>query len=540
MHAGRLLVYCLTAAALLLLGNGCQPADTGETDVQPAPTPLAADAVLRVHWTGKRRLGVAASAYGLMRLWNLPESARLESQTLAKLAAAPGRILAPVTGRSGDASAALAPLLDDVLQCESYLEIRQPSNGVEQVAFAIRLEPARAAVWHRNLADALSTLTGTYPATRAGSWVLKHAPSQRTVELRQSGAWTLVGLGAERNPLLEEIDARIRSSQVPNVRRSSGNWVEAEVDLPWLLAQEVGPRPALHDWPRLSLAITGDGAQVITTGEAVFPHALPRDLEPWSIPAGQIHEPLTSFTAVRGLRPLFAAWPAWSAWQLGAAPDQITAWGIEGVPFQFLWATPGSNATNRAALLAEALMTRANPWLARYGTGGFVRAAGGHGAVWDGLPLLSPYVKPVQDAGAEFLQGGAVTNLLAGTNTAAIVYARPSFHALQASLTASTNLLCLDWEVTGPRVESNLYLLHVLRLVFHLSPIPPEATGLNWLRAVRPRLGNCTTQVVQTGPQRLAFHRESSLGLTALELHLLVDWLESNDFPRGLRTFQKP
>jgi len=38
----------------------------------------------------------------------------------------------------------------------------------------------------------------------------------------------------------------------------------------------------------------------------------------------------------------------------------------------------------------------------------------------------------------------------------------------------------------------------------------------------------------------LTFARKSTLGFTALELHLLADWLESPRFPHGLHTFPAP
>jgi hypothetical protein len=61
-----------------------------------------------------------------------------------------------------------------------------------------------------------------------------------------------------------------------------------------------------------------------------------------------------------------------------------------------------------------------------------------------------------------------------------------------------------------------------------------------WLTAAAPKLGNCVTAVTKTGPGQLSFLRQSGAGLTALELHLLADWLESPQFPCGLHTFLAP
>jgi hypothetical protein len=46
--------------------------------------------------------------------------------------------------------------------------------------------------------------------------------------------------------------------------------------------------------------------------------------------------------------------------------------------------------------------------------------------------------------------------------------------------------------------------------------------------------------VVQADSGRLVFTRTSTVGFTALELHLLADWMESPQFPRGLHTLLAP
>lgn len=61
-----------------------------------------------------------------------------------------------------------------------------------------------------------------------------------------------------------------------------------------------------------------------------------------------------------------------------------------------------------------------------------------------------------------------------------------------------------------------------------------------WLTNAAPRLGDCVTVVTRTGPAQLTLARKSTVGFTALELHLLADWLESPLFPHGLNTFEGP
>src|SRR5438093_8345406 len=143
-----------------------------------------------------------------MTLWNLPESAQLEAQSLDKLALAlaggtgvqysvsgvqysdtnrevTGAGDAPTANgqRAGNSSTSppvgqptdpviqesnsptaqpsvgalagpaglLRPLVEDLLQEEGYLELRQATNQAAEVALAIRLEHPRANLWDSNL-----------------------------------------------------------------------------------------------------------------------------------------------------------------------------------------------------------------------------------------------------------------------------------------------------------------------------------------------------------------------------------------------------
>jgi hypothetical protein len=60
-----------------------------------------------------------------------------------------------------------------------------------------------------------------------------------------------------------------------------------------------------------------------------------------------------------------------------------------------------------------------------------------------------------------------------------------------------------------------------------------DSASVNWLRTVKDRLGNSTTHVTLSAPNQLTFDRRSSIGFTGAELNLLVDWLESPQFPIG-------
>ena len=77
----------LLAALILASGSGCKKsasdsAANQESEIKNQKSPTLA----RVHWLGKNRIAAETNAARFLSLWNLPESARLETQTLDKLA----------------------------------------------------------------------------------------------------------------------------------------------------------------------------------------------------------------------------------------------------------------------------------------------------------------------------------------------------------------------------------------------------------------------------------------------------------------------
>src|SRR5947209_13166764 len=125
MYSGRI---SLSLIVSLLIGAGCKKS-------QPPPSPPAAtstnssttlavpkDTLAQIHWVGKKQVAADTNSHDLMAVWNLPESTKLEAQTLEKLSTAPWRLFHLEVDTN--ASSQLRPLVNDLLQEESYLEIR--------------------------------------------------------------------------------------------------------------------------------------------------------------------------------------------------------------------------------------------------------------------------------------------------------------------------------------------------------------------------------------------------------------------------------
>jgi hypothetical protein len=287
-----------------------------------------------------------------------------------------------------------------------------------------------------------------------------------------------------------------------------------------------------EDLPALSLSVTGDGTNVLTSGALNFPAPLALELEPWHIPTNLVHDPLSSFTALRGIRPWLASLKAWNDLHAGAPPNQLFFWA-QPATIQFLTycAAPLPDASNRVWNVSERLLRDCNPWLTNNTFGRLESTTNHPGLRWLGAPFISPFLHSATDGASGFAYAGLYA--FPFTN-------RPAPDLLLHQVVARTNLVYYDWEISEPRVDDWVHIGQLFRLLFGKANLPPNSASMAWLSAAKTNAAGCGTTVIQTGPAQLTFGRRSGIGLTALEMHLLADWLQSPRFPHGLNTFTGP
>lgn len=520
----RASAFAILALPVFILSSGC-----GKTDVPSNSRnhpELPSEAIVSIHWAGKKCLGTNAGAFYFMRLLGLPEVKKLQTQTLDKLSAAAFR--SPEHGTNGPAR--LLPLLDDVLQEETYFEFGAETNHSSDVVFAIRLDGKRAGVWETNLTVIAASLGWTVANAKSRGLMWTNSETGKRVELARTGEWTVVGAGRDRNQRFEEVIARIEHDETPFFFIGT-NWLQMELDLT-RASTAFDLRNAFSNGlpQKISLSVSGDGGNVITRCEVSLAEPLPQSLEAWSIPTNLIHGPLASFTAVRGLSSWPGAAQVWNNLQLGLPPAQLYCWAPSDAPLEDFLAVPFPDATNRVRELTEKLLDTGNAWLAAHATGRFQRLNSG-GAVLSGLPMIAPFVQSVDGTAGGFLVAGLAPS--AGKETSP-----PPVEISQWPMN-QTNLLCYHWELTGETIRSWLTWSQVARLALHRQQLPLESAGISCLGALVPRVGPSVTTVTNEGAGRLVIVRKSTVGLTGLELHLLVEWLESPEFPAA-DTFTEP
>ena len=513
-------IPALLVALLLAFSMGCQKS---KSPVVLTPTVLSPDTIASVHWLGKRRLGYEATAFYFMRVWNLSPTAKLERQTIDRLTTVPERFFPGNSLPPGMSSAFMLPLVYDLEQEESYLEIQAATNSQPVFVLALRLtDDGQAGRWFTNLAAVLQSTVGSralIDPTGQG-WSLQ--ASNALVQLARVGDWTLVGIAPDKNPLLADMAARIQRDGVPFVSGGTNLWLEANLDLQRLAQVFPAFDSRLSSLGHLNLTLSGDGGNVVTRGKLTFAKPFQKPLEPWHLPVDLMHEPLAGFTAMRGVQSWLAAWPLWRDAQIGAAPDQLFVWSLAGSPYQVYLAAPMPGS--EVSALTSHLLEKGNSWLAANGYINFDRAADANGVTWGNLPGIKPFIKSAGNDPDGWLFAG----LLPDTNNAAT----PPPAGMIQDVLRRTNLVYYDWEVTGPRLQPDLQLTQTARQVLRHPQLSLDSASLNWLALLIPRLGTSATVISRTAPDQLTFYRRSTLGFTALELHLLAGWLESPQFPR--------
>lgn len=509
---------------LILIGlSGCDRPQSAATTQNAAPTatntpplkPVTSVPVdlSTIHWLGKKQLAADTNAATALAIWNSPESVKLQTRTLDQLALAPWRLLKGEAATNGAPVARLRPLLDDLVTEESRLTIHHPTNQPAAWSLAIKLPAERASLWQTNLAAVLESLTGAKAASLTDGFSV--SSPMATLEFhRQADGWSVLSMNPPKTD-------RVIGKVTP-----AGEWLSLSLDLVavdrafnlgWSLPTNC---------PRVSLTMDGVDRNVRTRGGFSFPQPLNLSLEPWQVPTNLIRDPLIGFTAVRGLRPFLSGLGRfWETGTRSPLPNQAYGWSLAGINLMSYLAVPVPAADAALSSLTSRLLSDGNGWLGTNGMGYFSRAESGHaGVLWAGVPFMAPFL--TVSPGNDFLFGGCFP-LPRTTNV------MPA--ALLAQFVSRSNLVCYSWELTGARADAYVDVSQLARAALLKSQTPPVG-AMVWLVTTHTNLGNCTTSIELEDARTLGVTRVSTLGFSAAELHLIVDWLDSPQFPAGLHT----
>jgi hypothetical protein len=527
-------LLCLTTVLALCIVSGCK---RGETE----PAPLAS-----IHWLGTRTIAADSNAVNLVKISQMPESRRLLNQTLDKLALAPWRAefkgtdwdtvtnYPPMVATNAHARL-LRPLLDDMLASESFIQTRKADKKPAQFALAVRLEPDRIPLWRTNL-GILTATKGSFLSGakygQSGQWTLVASEKAGEALLAEVKARAQVGTSSTSSPSKSQAGTSSTSSQTkPSngdaVERVPTSWLEGAINFANMARALDISHSALANLPEASVVVTGSRGGVKTRADLQFAKPLQIELDPWLVPTNIIRDPLIGFSAGRGIGPLLGATEFWKNQKLGTPPNQVYFWAQRGMPWFHFFGLPSKDAEDQMKNLGKWILDDLNETLASSNLG-YMTNAGGNRFTWRGIPIFMPNIGVGPGPGIPVIYGGFYKQ---GLNRG------PMPAELLGQLHAGTNVVWYDWEFTGPCIEGWLGISQMSKHALRY-PRLTHKPGFDWLSSARTNLANCTTVIKKEGAGELALARDSAIGLNAAELMMLVDWLESPDFPAGLHTLR--
>lgn len=484
--------------------------------------------LLRWQFIGTQRLSADPEANALRELWSLPASRELRDHTLRKLAEAVLPLFGPGTEAPDTDRVALAvPLFEDLLQAESFFEMRGGSSGAPDWLLAVRLDPPRAEVWRTNLHR---LATGRTPgADAAAGWSARVAgaagASGKLFAFTQAGGWTVLSRAAgEAFPLREQVLGRLKATGRPDPE-TRNSWLKTEINLPRL--QPALGLPAFVDWPGVALAIHGKDQFVRTEGRLHFDAPGRWTLEPWTIPVHTIHDPannpLTSFLAVRGFAHWLSRQPIAKELALTAVPNQGFLWSHSQIPFQTYFGLRTAEVTNTIHRLAAWLPNHMPTTWVESGAGEVRFETNATLIYLPRVPFVGAFLRPAPVEDPDFLMGGLLPESRRATN--------PPPAELLREVTSRTNLVCYEWEVTEARVLHWRAISQLVSILANQRPAGTNDLSQRWIESLAPNLGNTVTVVTQANDHDLDVVRKSRLGLSSWEIVLAAYWLTDPAFP---------
>jgi hypothetical protein len=474
-----------------------------------ADLPAQTGLIARIHFAGANRIAADPNHTAFTGEFSSAEARAMESQVLDRLSRVPGEwFQAKIPAGAGDGATQLRPLLDDCLKSEWIFEMRD-MPGSPEYALAIRLPPARAELWSRNLAALLQSWTGIkISADKSGNWELKKHDPPNLFRFSHAGDWIVMDCGENKLTL---------GNDVVQGATANDGWLSVEANWPRLA--QLFPTLKAFDFPKFQIQAVGRAGKLQLTGKLTLAQPMP-PLEKWRLPAEAIHQPLISFTAVRGVGPWLARQPWMRPFVLPPQPDQLFLWARAHVPFQTYAAEPVPNAQAALAQLHQHLTADDN-WESQFMNRVGLVMTNSKISLRGLPPLITPFVQAWHEPAGDFLLGGFFANPLKAPSAAA---------ELDAPL-RQPNLVYYHWEATAERLKELPQFSQLLLVLTRRQQVQGQSAAGKWLDHIEPSLGASVTTVTETTPTELAFQRTAPGGLTALELIAFVDWVEAPEFP---------
>ena len=510
---------------LVLFGVVLLVAIAALTDAQQRNS-ASSEALLRAHFQGLSAMGADTNLTVFHAVHDLPETRKLTSKTIDRIAV----YLAASWSREDRALLTrqkfLVPVLTDLLERESYLEVWAGANGNSEWSVATRLPGARARLWEITFREAIGQAPSTLPWGKVSGFESTNLIPKNPLTLARVGEWTLLAGGSKLSTNVG-LCADLLKLGHP---KSSGNphWLEADLE-----TSRFGP------WAGLArkLGIGHSHWSVVTRKNALRTEAtFAREaaskwtFQPWQMPTNLMHDPLIGFTALQGIAPLIAESGLFKKLQWDEAPNQLFLWAQPTSFATMFGAAPLKKPSSAVLKIAEKGLPLFREFLGTNLPGTIIVATNIPAITWRDLPVGTPFVRSESTG---FLHFGLIPLQEAGN---------PPPAELLEQVTSRTNLIYYDWEVSEARLQHWPAASQFSSLAASLYLDPNATAADEWIRALQTKVtGNVVTEISATGPREWTLLRRSDLGFTSTEIAFFMRWFNSSIFPRiGFETWVDP
>ncbi len=506
----KTIVSLLAVAAVTLVGCNNNLTSSGASR-----RTAGQDLILHTHFVGSEELLKSPDAAKLREVWNLKSSVELRNLVLDRFSRLPFFWLSnALPSGAADQAVLFRPLLEDVMARESFIHWR----ATPVFAMAVRMPEVRSQAWDKNLRQVLAgwKLGNPNAISVAGTtgWELSKAGAF-SIRFSRAGDWTRLTVGQDA--------AKAEASLVQSISasRPSGAWLEGDMNL----AQFKGRIPWLEFYDNLPTAhfsLSNRADFVRTLVQLDFPKPHNWKTEPWQIPTNMMSERIMDFTVVRGVAGVLDALPVIHNVGWTPVPSQISGWGTRDLPFQFYYATPARNVTNRLVSLAPRLRSEVRRTLGTNLQGNVEWSPSRQELLWTGLPLAAPSLFQGRDGNTEFLTLGMFPLMKSR---------QPPPAELLEQLKGRDDLVLYDWESTQFRVPSWRQFYQIAEIGTHRRLSPTNLVSQRWQSEIASHLADSATELRATSPSQMTLVRKSTIGLNSFELVTLTRWLDSAEFP---------
>jgi hypothetical protein len=402
-----------------------------------------------------------------------------------------------------------------------YPSLIHVEGTTEEPAFVVaaRMPDERAQVWSTNLWRVASVWKLGQPAASGSGWQMALADSKATLGVHKAGDWTVFAAGFKAGAMGEKLAAKLAAAPASEYP-AGGDLLRVEADWPRL--KDWTPLLAPYPILPMTMRVSGEGDYIRT--QADFHSEKPLDIqyEPWQVPSNFVSEPVVSFTAARGVRPLLAPLPLVEDIGVDPVPNQIFVWGQRLLNGQTMLAVPTDRAKEQMVKIHPTLPAAIADRLNNRISGNIYWLSNQFELVWRGLPVIIPFAKAVHTNDQSFVVAGLFPYM---------ILTNPPPPELFQQLRTEKDILYYDWEITQDRLIHNRHYYQMLDIFARRRTVPTDSPMFVWLQDIHPKLGNAVTEARQTDARTIGMTRRAHLGLTGYELVTFMRWFHSGGFP---------